>query len=86
MVRGLAGLLGDHTVKASFHPNWPNGARASAPACASLQAGVGHYGKFSGKRWNSEIYPLLRDFVHVNSRGAGPDAANLKLTTKLHRA
>ena len=32
-----------------------------------MQAGVGHYGVFSGKRWNNEIYPLLRDFVHVNS-------------------
>ena len=32
-----------------------------------MQAGVGHYGVFSGRRWNHEIYPLLRDFVHVNS-------------------
>jgi polyhydroxyalkanoate depolymerase len=32
-----------------------------------MQAGVGHYGVFSGKRWSNEIYPLLRDFVHVNS-------------------
>jgi polyhydroxyalkanoate depolymerase len=32
-----------------------------------MQAGAGHYGVFSGKRWNNEIYPLLRDFVHVNS-------------------
>jgi poly(3-hydroxybutyrate) depolymerase len=32
-----------------------------------MQAGVGHYGVFSGKRWNNEIYPLLRDFVHVNA-------------------
>src|SRR3978361_2029737 len=32
-----------------------------------MQAGVGHYGVFSGKRWNNDIYPLLRDFVHVNS-------------------
>jgi len=32
-----------------------------------MQAGVGHYGVFSGKRWNNEIYPLLRDFVHINS-------------------
>jgi polyhydroxyalkanoate depolymerase len=32
-----------------------------------MQAGVGHYGVFSGRKWNSEIYPLLRDFVHVNS-------------------
>jgi poly(3-hydroxybutyrate) depolymerase len=32
-----------------------------------MQAGVGHYGVFSGRRWNNEIYPLLRDFIHVNS-------------------
>ncbi|WJR77118.1 polyhydroxyalkanoate depolymerase [Bradyrhizobium sp. NP1] len=32
-----------------------------------MQAGVGHYGVFSGKRWNNEIYPLLRDFVHLNA-------------------
>jgi polyhydroxyalkanoate depolymerase len=31
-----------------------------------MQAGVGHYGVFSGKRWNNEIYPMLRDFIHVN--------------------
>jgi poly(3-hydroxybutyrate) depolymerase len=30
-------------------------------------AGVGHYCVFSGRRWNTEIYPLLRDFVHLNS-------------------
>src|SRR3954452_24420933 len=32
-----------------------------------MQAGVGHYGVFSGRRWNKEIYPLLRDFVHMNA-------------------
>ena len=32
-----------------------------------MQAGVGHYGVFSGKKWNNEIYPLLRDFIHVNA-------------------
>jgi poly(3-hydroxybutyrate) depolymerase len=32
-----------------------------------MQAGVGHYGVFSGRKWNNEIYPLLRDFVHVNA-------------------
>src|SRR5882757_3433210 len=32
-----------------------------------MQAGVGHYGVFSGRKWNNEIYPLLRDFVHINS-------------------
>jgi poly(3-hydroxybutyrate) depolymerase len=32
-----------------------------------MQAGVGHYGVFSGRRWNGEIYPLLRDFIHLNT-------------------
>lgn len=29
-----------------------------------VQTGVGHYGVFSGRRWNNEIYPRLRDMVH----------------------
>ena len=28
-----------------------------------LQAGVGHYGVFSGSRFQHEIYPLIRSFV-----------------------
>lgn len=28
-----------------------------------LQAGVGHYGTFSGKRWRSQIYPIIRNLV-----------------------
>ena len=32
-----------------------------------MQAGVGHYGVFSGRRWNTETYPLLRDFIHLNA-------------------
>ncbi len=28
-----------------------------------LQAGVGHYGVFSGKRWSSQIYPILRNTI-----------------------
>jgi polyhydroxyalkanoate depolymerase len=28
-----------------------------------LQPGVGHYGVFSGSRWETEVYPVLRDFV-----------------------
>ena len=27
------------------------------------QAGVGHYGVFSGSRWNNQIYPLLRNVI-----------------------
>lgn len=28
-----------------------------------LQANVGHYGTFSGKRWENEIYPVMRNFI-----------------------
>jgi polyhydroxyalkanoate depolymerase len=28
-----------------------------------LQAGVGHYGTFSGKKWNAQIYPMIRNLV-----------------------
>lgn len=30
-----------------------------------LQAGVGHYGVFNGKRWNRQIYPRIRDFIYA---------------------
>jgi poly-beta-hydroxyalkanoate depolymerase len=28
-----------------------------------LQAGAGHYGVFSGRRWDNQIYPQLRSFI-----------------------
>ena len=28
-----------------------------------LQANVGHYGVFNGKRWENEIYPVVRNFI-----------------------
>ena len=28
-----------------------------------MQAGVGHYGVFSGKRWENQIYPLLKNVI-----------------------
>lgn len=28
------------------------------------QAGVGHYGVFSGRRWQTQIYPVVRDAIH----------------------
>jgi hypothetical protein len=30
-----------------------------------VQTGVGHYGVFNGKRWDKEIYPLVREFIHM---------------------
>ena len=28
-----------------------------------MQAGVGHYGVFSGKRWEGQIYPIVRNMI-----------------------
>ena len=28
-----------------------------------MQPGVGHYGVFSGKKWETQIYPLLRNTI-----------------------
>ena len=28
-----------------------------------MQAGVGHYGVFSGKRWEEQIYPIVRNMI-----------------------
>ena len=28
-----------------------------------MQAGVGHYGVFSGKRWQNQIYPIVRNTI-----------------------
>jgi polyhydroxyalkanoate depolymerase len=30
-----------------------------------LQAGVGHYGIFSGRRWETEVYPVVRDHIRA---------------------
>ena len=29
-----------------------------------VQPGAGHYGVFSGRRWESSIYPIVRDVIH----------------------
>jgi len=31
-----------------------------------VQANVGHYGVFSGKRWQNQIYPIVRDAIHLS--------------------
>ncbi len=31
-----------------------------------LQPGVGHYGVFSGSRWEAEIYPVVRNFINAH--------------------
>ncbi|MEJ1969800.1 MAG: polyhydroxyalkanoate depolymerase [Rhizomicrobium sp.] len=32
-----------------------------------VQAGVGHYGVFSGSRWQTQIYPIIRNMILANS-------------------
>lgn len=32
-----------------------------------IQTGVGHYGVFSGKRWNQQIYPIVRESIQMSS-------------------
>lgn len=32
-----------------------------------LQAGVGHYGVFAGRRWDSQIYPQVRNFIQAHN-------------------
>jgi poly(3-hydroxybutyrate) depolymerase len=32
-----------------------------------VQTGVGHYGVFSGRKWNQQIYPRVRDTVYANA-------------------
>jgi poly(3-hydroxybutyrate) depolymerase len=37
-----------------------------------LQPGVGHYGVFSGSKFQSEIYPAIRDFIHGLDEAPAP--------------
>ena len=32
-----------------------------------IQVGVGHYGVFSGRRWNLMIYPRVREMIHAST-------------------
>ena len=34
-----------------------------------LQPGVGHYGVFSGSRWETQVYPIVRNFIAANDVG-----------------
>ena len=34
-----------------------------------VQPGVGHYGVFSGRRWETGIYPRLREFIYSGGKG-----------------
>jgi poly-beta-hydroxyalkanoate depolymerase len=30
-----------------------------------VEPGAGHYGVFSGRRWNNNIYPVVREAIHA---------------------
>ena len=32
-----------------------------------MQAGVGHYGVFSGRRWETQVYPIVRNTILANA-------------------
>jgi len=32
-----------------------------------VQMGVGHYGVFSGRKWNSGVYPMVREMINVTA-------------------
>ena len=32
-----------------------------------IQTGVGHYGVFSGRKWNQQIYPRVREMIHSST-------------------
>ncbi len=51
--------------------------QAAHDLCTGLKAvdtrhfevkGAGHYGIFSGKRWRTMVYPMLKDFILANNR------------------
>jgi polyhydroxyalkanoate depolymerase len=33
-----------------------------------IQTGVGHYGVFAGRRWETQIYPIVREVIHDSER------------------
>jgi poly(3-hydroxybutyrate) depolymerase len=39
---------------------------ANSKKAHHLQPKVGHYGVFNGRRWSTEIYPVVRDFIRTH--------------------
>lgn len=46
--------------------DWCTGVRVDMKA-HHLQSGVGHYGVFSGRRWEREVYPKVRQVIQTRS-------------------
>ena len=60
--------LGQTEAAHAICPNIPEAKRAR-----HVQEGVGHYGVFSGSRFQNEIYPIARDFMRVSgAKGNNP--------------
>lgn len=51
--------LGQTEAAHAICPNIPETKRRR-----HMQEGVGHYGVFSGTRFQNEIYPIARDFIN----------------------
>jgi poly(3-hydroxybutyrate) depolymerase len=34
-----------------------------------VQAGVGHYGVFNGRRWDARVYPVVRNHIQASRFG-----------------
>ncbi|MEO8297157.1 MAG: polyhydroxyalkanoate depolymerase [Burkholderiales bacterium] len=47
--------LAAHDLCATLRPAWKS---------HYVQPGVGHYGVFSGRKWDQQIYPMVRDMVY----------------------
>jgi poly(3-hydroxybutyrate) depolymerase len=43
-----------------------------------IQAGAGHYGVFSGQRWNHHVYPIVRDVIHHSVWDRPPLVASVR--------
>jgi poly(3-hydroxybutyrate) depolymerase len=69
--------------------------RAAHALCSGIAAedhthltveGAGHYGIFSGRRWRTQVYPQVRDFIAAHADGAGPQAARPESPPAVPRA
>ena len=49
-----------------------------------IQPGVGHYGVFSGRRFKTEIYPRMREFMRAHEARSPRRAPRLKLVSERH--
>jgi polyhydroxyalkanoate depolymerase len=55
--------VGQTVAAHDLTPSIPSAMRAH-----HLQANVGHYGVFSGRRWDSEVYPMVRRTIQTSDR------------------